>query len=124
MLCSRGRLIGTSSVDGAQNIGGIWRIYLKSRESRARLFIRKEVPMNQFNMNCEKIAIKDLPLSVANTEIEIFLSLNNVTIVSDIKYGKICDSNGDLTNFKNRDRFVFVKEPVCPYSRHPLQSVP
>ena len=72
-----GRIIGTSSVDGAQNIGGIWRIYLKSRESRARLLIRKEVPingkivplfdknpalMNQFNMNCEKVTIKDLPL--------------------------------------------------------------
>ena len=124
-----GRIIGTSSVDGAQNIGGIWRIYLKSRESRARLLIRKEVPingkivplfdknpalMNQFNMNCEKVTIKDLPLSVANTEIENFLSLNNVTIVSDIKYGKIRDSNGDLTNFKNGDRFVFVKTPVWP----------
>ena len=41
-----GHIIGTSSVDGAQNIGGIWRIYLKSRESRARLLIRKEVPIN------------------------------------------------------------------------------
>ena len=124
-----GHIIGTSSVDGGQNIGGIWRIYLKSRESCARLLIRKEVPingkmvplfdknpalMNQFNMNCQKITIKDLSLSVANTQIETFLSFNNVTIVSDIKYGKIHDSNGDLTNFKNRDRFVFVKAPVWP----------
>ena len=30
------------------------------------------------------------------------------------KYGKIRESNGDLTNFKNGDRFVFVKAPVWP----------
>ena len=37
-----------------------------------------------------------------------------MTILSDIKYGKIRDSNGDLTHFKNGDRFVFVKSPVWP----------
>ena len=102
---------------------------VKSREISARLMIRKEVLINgkmvplfdknpalmkQSNMNCEKITIRELPLSVANTEIENFLSLNNVTIVSGIKYGKIRDCDGDLTNFKNRDHFVFVKAPVWP----------
>ena len=66
-----------------------------------------------FQEECEKITIKDLPLSVANSEIENFLQENDVAM-SDVKYGKILDTNGDLTHFKNGDRFVFVKSPVWP----------
>ena len=32
-----GRLVGNASVDGVQNIAGIWRIYVKTLADRARL---------------------------------------------------------------------------------------
>ena len=124
-----GRIVGNGHIDGAQCINGIWRIYVKSRESRGKLLIKRELPINGishqiFDRNpalsrfsqeaCEKITIKELPLSVGNTEVENYLRENNVEMVSPIRYGKVRDENGDLTNFKNGDRFVYVKSPVWP----------
>ena len=37
-----------------------------------------------------------------------------MAMLSDIKYRKIQDTNGDLTHFKYGDRFVFVKSTVWP----------
>ena len=124
-----GHVVGNSQIEGAQHINGIWRIYVKTRESRARLIVNKEiridtVPFQVYDRNpaltrlnpeeCERITIKDLPLSVANSEIQNFLREHGVESVSTIRYGKVRDTNGDLTNFKNGDRFVFVKSPVWP----------
>ena len=124
-----GRVVGNGYIEGAQCINGVWRIYSKSRESRAKLVIKRELPINGvlypvYDRNpaltnfmqeaCEKITIKELPLSVANSEVENYLRENNVETVSPIRYSKVRDGNGDLTNFKNGDRFVFVKSPVWP----------
>ena len=124
-----GRIVGNTSIDGVQNIAGIWRIYLKTLADRARLLMRREITIHgkiyqlydknpvllgRYRDECERITIKDLPLSVDNSEIEQFLSSKGVEIVSPIKYAKIRDENGDLTQFKNGDRFVFVKSPVWP----------
>ena len=124
-----GRIVGNGYIDGAQHINGIWRIYVKSRESRGKLLIKRELSIKGANYQifdknpalsrfsqeaCEKITIKELPLSVANAEIEAFLRENNVELVSPIRYGKVRDENGDLTNFKNGDRFVYVRSPVWP----------
>ena len=124
-----GRIVGNAAVDGVQNITGIWRIYLKSLADRAKLLIKREITiqrkvfqmydknpvlLGRYQGECERITIKDLPLSVASSEIEQYLSTNGVEMVSPIKYAKIRDENGDLTNFKNGNRFVFVKAPVWP----------
>ena len=124
-----GHCIGNSQIEGVQQINNIWRIYVKTKESRAKLIVKKEiiinsVPYQVYDRNpaltrlnpeeCERITIKDLPLSVSNSEIQIFLREHNVESVSPIRYGKIRDANGDLTNFKNGDRFLFVKSPVWP----------
>ena len=58
---------------------------------------------------CEKITIKELLLSVPNSQVENYLRDSNVE-----RYSKVRDGNRDLTNFKNGDRFVFVKSPVWP----------
>ena len=103
-----GRAVGNGYIEGAQHINGIWRIYLKSRESRARLLIKRELSINGMKYQiydrnpafsrlssdaCEKVTIKELPLSVANSEVERFLRENNVELVSSIKYSKVRDEN-------------------------------
>ena len=64
--------------------------------------------------NIERVTVKDLPLSVANTKVEAYLLGKQIATVSAVKYSKARDDNGDLTNFKTGDRFVFVKGPVLP----------
>lgn len=121
-----GHVIGSSSVDGAQNIRGVWHIYTKSRASRLELLMRKELLIkkqklllydgNPFatraNETSEKITIKDVPLSIANTEIEAFLLSKEIILTSPIKYSKIRDQDGIFTNYKNGDRFVYAKAPI------------
>ena len=34
------RIVGQRNVDGAQNINGIWQVYLLSKESRVNLLVR------------------------------------------------------------------------------------
>ena len=122
-------IVGQNNVEGAQNINDTWRIYTSSRESRVNLLLRgsltvkgKQVnlydknPSMMFNQsdNIERVTVKDLPLSVANTEIEAFLLAKGIAPVSGVKYSKARDDNGDLTNFKTGDRFVYVKGPISP----------
>ena len=84
-----GSVVGDRNVIGAQNVRGIWRVYLKSRECRVKLLIKgltlRHTRPNLFDKNpkatnisnplvaVEKITIKDIPLSVANSEIADFL---------------------------------------------------
>ena len=84
-----GRIVGNAAVDGVQNISGIWRIYLKSLADRAKLLVKKDITIHRrgyqlqdknpallgrYQDECERITIKELPLSVANSEIEHFLT--------------------------------------------------
>jgi len=123
-----GRIVGTTNLDGVQNIRGIWRIYTKSRASRLELLLKKELQINRLKVplydsnpavtgdtnDTEKIIVKDIPLSVANNEIEVFLLSKGIILTSPIRYSKVRDQNGDLTNFKNGDRFVYAKSPINP----------
>ena len=122
-------IVGQNNVEGAQNINGIWRVYTSSRESRVNLLMRGSLTVKgrQVNLydknpgllynqsdNIERVTVKDLPLSVANSEVEAYLLGKEIATVSAVKYSKARDDNGDLTNFKTGDRFVFVKGPVLP----------
>ena len=58
----------------------------------------------------DKLTIKNIPLSVSNDEIRKLLEVDNkLTLLSPIKYACIRDNDGQLTSFKNGDRFVFIK---------------
>lgn len=125
------KAIGAKHVDGAQNVRGIWRIYTKSRESRVSLLTKginlRQTHIALFEKNprttnvsdpsikVEKILIKDLPLSLANEEIMSYLKDHeNIEITSIMRYSCERDDNGDLTHFKNGDRFVYAVWPVTP----------
>ena len=57
----------------------------------------------------EKITIKDIPLSIASQEIEQYLKDKNVGLITDVKFANERDPNGQLTSFKNGDRYIYAK---------------
>ena len=63
-----------------------------------------------------KITIKNVPLSVSNSEFVKMLEENHIELTSPVRYGKIRDLGGGLTEFKNGDRYVYVKpfQPPIP----------
>ena len=65
--------------------------------------------------NSAKLTIRTLPLSVSNKEIEkLLFDKKNVKLRSPIKYRCICDENGQLTSYKNEDRFLYVEPYNTP----------
>ena len=71
--------------------------------------------LNRFSQEaCEKIAINELCLSVANTEVGNYLTENNV----------------EIDNIRNGDCFAYVKSTVWPllsrtaHYRYSLQDIP
>ncbi len=125
------RLTGDGSVDGAQNIRGTWRIYLKENVARMRLVVRKSmmlrnVKVTLFDQNPtvvkqqspdelrEKITVKDIPLSYSGEEIQRYLSERGVVMKTPLMYAKDRDFHGRLTEYKNGDRYLYVVSPVEP----------
>ena len=122
-------VVGPNNVDGAQQIGNIWQIHLKTNASRIELLIKvklnigsKEVRLydqnplyNKFvNESREKITIKELPFHVTNDEIEKILQDKGIELLSYIMMSKVRDDQGNLTEYKNGDRFMYVKGPIEP----------
>ena len=117
-------------VEGVQRIGRLWRIYMSSLESRINLLTRKtviisgkEVPLyeqNPFRTNQmspmekkDKLTVKGLPLSVSSQEIKNLLESNGVVLSSSIKFSQMRDEDGNLTRYKNGDRYMYC-EPFKP----------
>ena len=63
----------------------------------------------------EKITLKDLPLSMPNESIEKFLQDHKeLQLKTNIRFSKERDEFGNLTNYKNGDRFVYAIAPIIP----------
>ena len=76
---------------------------------------RRQIPLSN-----DKLTIKYVPLSVSNDEIKAMLEEKGVELRSAINYGKIRDSDGHLTRYKNGDRFVYTApfSPSLPRQQH------
>ena len=98
---------------------------MSSLESRINLLTRKteiirgkEVPLyeqNPFttNQKKDKLTVKGLPLSVSSQEIKNLLESNGVVLSSSIKFSQMRDEDGNLTRYKNGDRYMYC-EPFKP----------
>ena len=61
----------------------------------------------------EKVIIQDLPLSVDNKDTEALIkSFLAVKLIGGIRYGTAKDPDGKWSNFKNGDRFCYIKAPM------------
>ena len=102
---------GTGQLQGVQRVNNLWWIYLKNRSTRLELFLRqtilingKQVPLYEQNPfdsiqnkpyePNDKITIKNVPLSVSNSEFVKMLEENNIELRSPVRYGKIWDLGG------------------------------
>ncbi len=123
--------LGPQSVLGAQNIRGMWRIYLKQPSLKVELLVKGELKLREAKVTLyeqnpyvtkmklpttprEKVTIKDLPLSVSNEEIVKFLTSKSIVAVTPVKDAKERDQDGKLTDYKNGDRFVYCVGPIEP----------
>ena len=124
------QIIRPTAIDGAQRIGGIWRLYIKDKESRTNVIVKKNIIVAGKNIPIydknpfstmqhgpddkkDKLTIKNVPLSVSNEEIQKMLQQNNVQLSSKVKYSYMRDESGGLTSYRNGDRFVYC-EPFDP----------
>ena len=114
-------------VEGAQRIGGAWRIYLTDETARVMLLsegitlrgqqveLKEQNPFRiapEFDMyETTRLFIRNVPLSFDNAEIEKTLRNKGVVMVNPMKYSRARDPKGKLTNFKTGDRFVDIVVP-------------
>lgn len=125
---------GSGSMEGAQRIGGLWRLYPASMEARMQLLVSgialQGVQVSLADKNpfvvwgsageeipSTRVVISDIPLSYTNSEIEGALIKMGCHLMSRLKYEFDRDTNGKLTNWKTGRRFVFVSIPKEPLPR-------
>ena len=118
-------ICGRGTIEGAQKIGKLYRIYIKTEQARDKLstegftFGGQHVSFftkNPFTVKDQpetvKIIIGGVPLSVANSEFEKALLDLNVKLVSDIKFENYRDRDGKWTSYKTGRRFVYCVKPA------------
>ena len=126
------KIVGNGNVVGVQRVNSLWLIYLKDRTSRLQLYTKGNIVVkgkliqlydenpfttrNQQQRN-EKLTIKNLPLSVNNEDIKAMLQEKNIQLASAIRYGYIRDHDGQFTQYRSGDRYVYVKPFNPPIDR-------
>ena len=120
---------GSGGVDGAQRIGGLWRIYLKNRPDRIFLLssginlrglhitLHDKNPFSLpsgVNVESTRLYIRNVPLSCDNEVIINGLKSLGVVMLGSLKYARARTPQGQLTNFKTGDRFVEIVVPPEP----------
>jgi ribA/ribD-fused uncharacterized protein len=125
--------IDSSELIGAQKIGGLWRIYLKSETALKKLLLGLDyqdhkIPVYRHNPlrtganspddQLIRITLKDLPLSVSNQVIENYLKQTGIEIVKSPEYARARDPDThQLTSWFNGDRVMFTRELRSPMPR-------
>eukprot|EP00745_Piridium_sociabile_P024993 TRINITY_DN39581_c0_g2_i1.p1 TRINITY_DN39581_c0_g2~~TRINITY_DN39581_c0_g2_i1.p1 ORF type:complete len:415 (+),score=49.06 TRINITY_DN39581_c0_g2_i1:137-1246(+) len=125
---------GQGSVVGAQQIHGLWRIYPATTGARSQLLIQgmtvRGVVIQLSNTNpfilrsdsgqekpSTKVWVDNVPISVADTEIEHALVKVGCELRSTVKADRARDMDNKLTRFLTGRRFVFITVPSVPLEK-------
>jgi len=128
------RSTGQGTIVGAQDIRGLWRIYPETKGARDTLLIKgirlrdtsvKVCDTNPYSLRdnagvekpSTKVWIDNIPISVADSEIEHSLVSLGCELRSDVKLEQARDADGKLTRFKTGRRFVFITVPTSPLEK-------
>ena len=130
MFLNLAKITDVSNISGIQKIGGLWRVYLKEKESRITVISEGlkmrgvKVPVfdtNPFlksgNENVWRVTVKDIPLSVADSVIVHELEGMKCKVAGKIVRQKL-RMNGQLTNCLNGDRVLYIEPRPIPLDRH------
>ena len=127
-----------NSVEGAQRIGGLWRVYVTDEETRVNLLstginlrgnqvaLKDKNPFLNLwfeNIETTRLFIRNIPLSYDNKEIEKSLKDKGVHMLGPLKYARARTLAGKLTNFKTGDRFVDIEIPKEPLPKKQAMGV-
>ena len=123
---------GSKAIDGAQRIGGVWRIYLKSSADPAdrilllssginlrgvRVTLKDRNPFlisGRQNVESTRLYVRNIPLSFDKETIKNELKSMGVEMLSELKYARARTPQGQFTNFKTGDRFDEIVVPTDP----------
>jgi hypothetical protein len=134
------KVCGYNSIEGAQRIGSLWRIYPRSREHRQKLllqglvlrgvsvtvksrnpFLVREPGVNDRVGDREsnqppttKLIISNIPLSYSDTDILQAVNTLGVNVMSKMISERDRDEKGKLTHWKTGRRFVYISIPSTP----------
>ena len=133
-LCRACELInGPQSMEGAQRIGGLWRLYPKTTDTRNKLLVSgidlRGVHLSLLDINpyilgvdgaevqSTRLLISDVPLSFNGKDIETSLIKLGCKMLSHLKYELERDEGGQLTLWKTGRRYVYIAVPASPLQR-------
>ena len=134
-LCLAGeRVTGQGSILGAQAIRGLWRLYPATAAARNDLLVKgirlRDTSIQVSNDNpfilrdgsgaekpSTKVWVDNIPLSVADTEVEHSLTKIGCELRSKIQLERARDSDNRLTRFLTGRRFLFITTPQTPLDK-------
>lgn len=128
------RVAGQGSVIGAQNIRSLWRIYPANKEARSELLVKgirlRDAVLQVSNTNpfilrsetgeekpATKLWIDNIPISVAESEIQHSLRKIGCEFRSSIRLEHERDADNKLTRFLTGRRFVYITVPTTPLDK-------
>ena len=118
-----------SYIDGAQRIGGLWRVYMKDPIARAQVLVTgislRDMQVNMDDKNpylhpgkedveTTRLYVRNIPLSYDNDVITDYLKNMGLEMLGSLKYVRARTQERKLTNFKTGDRFVEIGVPDEP----------
>ena len=123
-------------IDGAQRIGGLWRIYFLDSEARAQVLVTGislrgiQINLKERNtflipkyglmgpdvekLETTRLYVRNIPLSYDNEVIANSLTTMGVQMLGSLKYVRARNKHGQLKNFKTGDRFADIIVPDEP----------
>ena len=122
------KVINRDDLEGVQRVRGLWRLYVTTPEARVKLLTegfsfngiavrpQDQNPFRPIQLDdntdvipkTTKITISNLPLSIANDEIEKMLKGLECELQTKVEYEYVRDYVGNLTSIKNGNRSVLV----------------
>ena len=131
-LCKRAeQASGVNTVEGAQLVNGLWRIFAKTDTARTTLLLEgislrghaitvtdvnpyRPVDSNGRVEYTTRLTISDIPMHLPAAELEDALSQVGCDLRSKVLYEMARDERGNLSRFKTGNRFVYMIVPETP----------
>ena len=131
-LCKRAeQACGVNTVEGAQLVNGLWRIFAKTDTARTTLLLEgnkpegprhnghRRYPYRPVDSNgrvesTTRLTISDIPMHLPAAELEDALSQVGCDLKSKVLYEMARDARGNLSRLKTGNRFVYMIVPETP----------
>lgn len=138
------KVCGFNTIEGAQRIGGLWRLYPRSSDGRLKLLtnglVLRGVEVSVKSRNpflvreptdpedsgdriasqpaTTKLIIGNIPMSFSDNEILQSVKSLGVTVLSKLIAERDRDSQGKLTHWKTGRRFLYMVVPPSPLPKN------